>query len=307
MEKTEYTPTEIKSLFAEAMEAVTRKITQPFFITGELMEFRTSAQSGWSFFIISDRDARVNCMMPPEISSRIVFQNDKSYKVHIEGVLRISEKDKFPEVTIVVKSIYETGPGEFEKMKEKLFADLDKKGLLTKAELRKVPTSPPPKRIGIIAPCESKAFADIESILGNIEGLSLIKRPMKEYSPDSLIAELQQLSSDIEPCEVIIISRGGGNSSIYNDPVFLHFVASCEVPIISATGHHEDKTLLDLIAAETLSTPTSAAKWIEELHRTYKSKIESAKKRNRYLSIGVALGIFIPIVIIIIFILIKHC
>lgn len=230
---------------------------------------------------------------------------DVVFEARIKGVLRIHDRDSFPHISIIVKSLEYLGPGKFEKMKKELYDALEKKGLLEKAKNKQIIETPPPKRIGIIAPKESKAFEDIESVLRKIDEITIFKKPMRDYSPDGLIAELQDLSSDTERCDVIIITRGGGDLSIYNDPVFLTMVAKMDVPIISATGHAVDRTLLDELSARTENTPTSAAKYIEQLHYEFKKNIRDKQETKKYLAIGIVLGVAIPILLFILYLLVK--
>ena len=62
---------------------------------------------------------------------------------------------------------------------------------------------------------------------------------------------------------MIIVARGGGSFEDligFSDEAVVRATAGCETPIVSAIGHEDDWTLIDLAADLRASTPTDAAK-----------------------------------------------
>ncbi|MCX7596755.1 MAG: exodeoxyribonuclease VII large subunit, partial [Fischerella sp.] len=61
---------------------------------------------------------------------------------------------------------------------------------------------------------------------------------------------------------VLILSRGGGaveELACFNDERVVRAVANCSIPVITGIGHHRDESLVDLVADESVHTPTAAA------------------------------------------------
>ena len=80
--------------------------------------------------------------------------------------------------------------------------------------------------------------------------------------PADIIAAIKQLDADQE-VDVIIVARGGGSFEDligFSDEGVVRATAACVTPIVSAIGHEDDWTLIDLAADMRASTPTDAAK-----------------------------------------------
>ena len=77
-----------------------------------------------------------------------------------------------------------------------------------------------------------------------------------------MIAAVKKLDADPD-IDVIIIARGGGAFADlvgFSDEGVVRAVSECSTPVVSAIGHEDDWTLLDLVADLRASTPTDAAK-----------------------------------------------
>ena len=94
-------------------------------------------------------------------------------------------------------------------------------------------------------------------------GLSLIHIYVQgEQCPSDVVAAIRQLDADPD-VDVIIVARGGGAFEDligFSDENVVRAAAAAHTPLISAIGHEDDWTLLDLVADLRASTPTDAAK-----------------------------------------------
>ena len=80
--------------------------------------------------------------------------------------------------------------------------------------------------------------------------------------PQSIVEAIHRLDADPD-VDVIIVARGGGSFEDligFSDEAVVRATAGCETPIVSAIGHEDDWTLIDLAADLRASTPTDAAK-----------------------------------------------
>ncbi len=83
-----------------------------------------------------------------------------------------------------------------------------------------------------------------------------------EQCPPDVIRAIQQLDADPD-VDVIIVARGGGAFEDligFSDEGVVRAAAAAHTPLVSAVGHDDDWTLLDLVADMRASTPTDAAK-----------------------------------------------
>ncbi len=143
-----------------------------------------------------------------------------------------------------------------------LYEKLAKTGIF--ADDKKLPLPRYPKRIGVIAPKDSAALADI---ISNIERrYPLVTLVIKtaivqgDLAPNSIKAAYTAISQ--QDVDLIIIARGGGSSDdlwAFNDENVVLTFAKRTVPLISAIGHEIDTTLIDYLSDARASTPTAAA------------------------------------------------
>lgn len=83
-----------------------------------------------------------------------------------------------------------------------------------------------------------------------------------EQCPSDVIKAIAQMDADPD-VDVIIVARGGGAFEDligFSDEGVVRAAAAAHTPLISAIGHEDDWTLLDLVADLRASTPTDAAK-----------------------------------------------
>ena len=148
-------------------------------------------------FYISHGDARLYCTVAPEVASKIDFPIRTGSFVRIDAKLRVYEKKA--QIEIIVDSIESSDQGDFHKKLDKLFKELEAEGLLSQAGIRKVVTDPPPDRIAIVAPKNSRAIKDIKTAFES-EGKNLditdTVIELDEQTPQALISAIEKCGPD---------------------------------------------------------------------------------------------------------------
>lgn len=160
--------------------------------------------------------------------------------------------------------VEKSGEGDLVKVIEALKQKFRKEGLFDRS--RKLPIPSFPRRIGLICGAGARAEGDIVTnsrlrwdLSFSIEHVAV----QGKNCPSEVAAAIKKL--DETGLDVIIVARGGGS---YEDLVgfsseqVVRAAAECRTPIVSAIGHEEDWTLLDLVADKRCSTPTDVAKTI---------------------------------------------
>ncbi|MFC0266224.1 exodeoxyribonuclease VII large subunit [Alloscardovia macacae] len=160
--------------------------------------------------------------------------------------------------------IHHVGRGGLMEQIELLRKKLKGEGLFD-AE-RKVPLPRFPKTLGLI--CAPGARAE-----GDVITNSRLRWPSMDFivkhvhvqgssCPPEVSAAIAELDAD-PAVDVIIVARGGGAFEDligFSDEGVVRAAAACTTPLVSAIGHEDDWTLLDLVADLRASTPTDAAK-----------------------------------------------
>ena len=152
---------------------------------------------------------------------------------------------------------------------------------------RKVPLPEFPHRIGLICAPQARAEGDV---ITNVR----LRWPVVDFTvmhvhvqgeqcPADVIAAIRTLDADPD-VDVIIVARGGGSFEDligFSDEGVVRAAAECVTPIVTAVGHEDDWTLIDLAADLRASTPTDAAKRVVPDVSEQMQLVEGARQRMR--------------------------
>ncbi|WP_418969740.1 exodeoxyribonuclease VII large subunit [Alloscardovia omnicolens] len=179
--------------------------------------------------------------------------------------------------------IHHVGKGGLMEQIEQLRKKLKGEGLFD--DDRKVALPAFPHCIGLV--CAPGARAE-----GDVMTNARLRWPSIEFEvkhvhvqgpscPREVIAAIAALDADPR-VEVIVVARGGGAFEDligFSDEGVVRAAANCVTPLVSAIGHEDDWTLIDLAADLRASTPTDAAKRIVPDVREELSLVAEARQR----------------------------
>lgn len=151
----------------------------------------------------------------------------------------------------------------------------------------KVPLPEFPSCIGLICAPQARAEGDVITNV-NLRWPSVRFKVVHAHvqgaqCPPDIVAAIRKLDADPE-VDVIIVARGGGAFEDligFSDESVVRATAACATPIVSAIGHEDDWTLIDLAADLRASTPTDAAKKVVPDVREQWQLIDNAITRAR--------------------------
>ena len=172
------------------------------------------------------------------------------------------------------------GSGGIKEQIDELRKKLKGEGLFD--ESNKVPIPEFPTTIGIVCGPGARAEGDI---ITNVNLRWPIVNFAVKYAhvqgpqcPAEVVQAIQELDAD-PAVDVIIVARGGGSFDDligFSDERVVRATAACVTPIISAVGHEDDWTLIDLASDMRASTPTDAAKRVVPDVREQQQLVASA-------------------------------
>jgi exodeoxyribonuclease VII large subunit len=168
-----------------------------------------------------------------------------------------------PRFTFRVKQLRLAGEGDLLARLERLRRRLAEEGLFERQKL--LPRPALPRRIGVVTAETGAARRDF---LAGLERRGWRGTIVWGYAPvqdrraaGAITTAIQDLAA-VGEVETIVVTRGGGSIAdlwAFCDETLCRTVALLSVPVISAVGHHVDRTLIDDVAAVSCSTPTHAA------------------------------------------------
>ncbi|MBQ9138719.1 MAG: exodeoxyribonuclease VII large subunit [Alistipes sp.] len=100
-----------------------------------------------------------------------------------------------------------------------------------------------------------------------------------QSSEQSIIAALLSIAERQEEFDAVAIIRGGGSVSdleCFNAYATASYVAQFPLPVLSGIGHDKDTSVVDMVAAVPLKTPTAVAAWICDRAATFDAQLEYA-------------------------------
>ncbi len=226
-------------------------------IEGEIANFRVS-KNRWVYFDLKDDMASVKCF-------GTVYQLpgplEDGLRAQVRAVPRLHQQFGF---SLNIQAIQPVGEGTLKRAFEMLMAKLKAEGLFEAERKRRLPY--PPQRIGLITSGESAAYADFVKILnerwGGLEICLADVQVQGEAAPGQIVAAIEYLNQHDRPCDVLVITRGGGSADdlyAFSTEQVTRAVAASRIPTIVAIGHEVDISLAELAADQRASTPSNAA------------------------------------------------
>ena len=249
--------------FRERLKAMTRVC-----IVGEVVNARTGGRGANVYFELRDADGAIPCAMwrndfersgmgPDDLRDgvQLVVAGGPDYYV---GGAKAS-----PSFSFRVLDLRVAGEGDLLLRLQQLRRELAAEGLFEPQKL--LPRPVLPRSIGVVTAEGSAARKDF---LAALERRSWRGRIVWGYAPvqdkraaPAIRTAIADLAATGE-VDVIVVTRGGGSIAdlwAFCDEALCRTVALLSVPVISAVGHHVDRTLIDDVAAVCCSTPTHAA------------------------------------------------
>ncbi len=157
------------------------------------------------------------------------------------------------------------GVGDRELALQALLATLRTAGYFDAARKRRVPTFP--RRVAVVTSRVGAAVDDVLKTAGErsalVEFVVFDVRVQGDGAAEEVAATMRLISEHAERLgvDVMLVTRGGGSREdlwAFNERVVADAAFSSRIPVVSAIGHEEDNSVLDLVADLRASTPTQA-------------------------------------------------
>jgi len=159
--------------------------------------------------------------------------------------------------------------GDMARRRREITAQLKAEGVFELQKEMSVPMFA--QRIAVISSAGAAGYEDFcKQLNDNTDGfkftVSLFAAVMQgEQVEQSVIAALNQIYTEIDRFDTVVIIRGGGSTSDlsgFDTLPLAENVANFPLPVIVGIGHERDESVLDLIACVSVKTPTAAAAYL---------------------------------------------
>ncbi len=159
--------------------------------------------------------------------------------------------------------------GDLARKKQEVINKLRSDGVMDMN--RELPFPRVPQRIAVISSDTAAGYGDfMKSIMNNNQGFrfetTLFPAVMQgSETTRSITGALDRVFESSQPFDVVVLIRGGGSRSDlepFNDYDLSYYITQFPVPILTGIGHERDESVVDMVAARGLKTPTAVAEFL---------------------------------------------
>ena len=252
-----YTVSEVNEF---ARNVITRAMGT-LLVRGEVANWKRYG-SGHCYFSLRDDSAQIRCVMFRTDAARLPADPEDGMEVRV-----LCEPTLYPargEFQLVVRGMEAVGTdGLWRLAFDRLRGRLDAEGLLAPERKRRLPACP--TTVGVVTSRGGAALHDILNVIARRAPWTRVVLRHTRVQGDGAAEEIARAIAYLcahEPCDVLIVGRGGGSIEdlwAFNEELVARAIAACPVPVISAVGHEVDVTIADLVADVRAPTPSAAA------------------------------------------------
>ena len=264
----------------------------PVWITAEISEIKINSRSGHCYMQLVEKGGRNG--IPKAQASAVIwaaqfgmlssfFYGATGQNLEVGMRILVNVRVTYHELYGISLNIVDIDPlytlGDLEQQRLQTIAQLREDGVF---DLNRELVSPEPfQRIALISSSQAAGYRDfmkeIQKSPYRFE-ISLFEAVMQGHGAESSIIEaLGEIADNTEQFDAVVIVRGGGSRSdlSFLDSYLLSFhIAQFPLPVIAGLGHDKDTSVVDMVAAFSLKTPTAAAMFLSERAATVDSRLQ---------------------------------
>lgn len=178
--------------------------------------------------------------------------------------------------------------GEAELKRRKTIEKLAEEGLIDRQSGLEM--SVLPYRLAVVSARDAAGYGDFrrhlsENEYGFVFDVTLFEAAMQgESAPESIADALAVIETSQERFDAVLILRGGGSAldlACFDDYGLCFAIATCPIPVFTAIGHDRDSHVADLVAHESVKTPTALADVFIDAFAAEDERITSYSTRLR--------------------------
>jgi exodeoxyribonuclease VII large subunit len=180
--------------------------------------------------------------------------------------------------------------GEIALKRQMVIKRLEEEGVFSMNKELEMPFVP--QKIAVISSKNSAGYSDFmnhikENSYGYIFYTALFESAMQGTETEqSVIAALDRIADYPDMFDVVVIIRGGGSQSDlswFDSYGIAYHVTQFPIPVITGIGHEKDLSVTDMVAFQSLKTPTAVADYlIDSVSNAEKSLDEMSSEIAEY-------------------------
>lgn len=254
--------------------------TSPVWITAEIGEMKVNARSGHCYLQLVEKGGRNG--VPQAQASAVIwagqygmlssfFRGATGRELEAGMQVLLQVQVSYHELYGLSLRVTDIDPlytlGDLERQRQETIARLREDGVFDlngSLELALVP-----QRIAVVSSPQAAGFRDF---MKELDGspyrfhTELFDAVMQGHGAEaSIIEALGRIAVRVDEFDAVVVIRGGGSQSdlsFLNSYLISYHIAQFPLPVIAGLGHDKDQSVVDMVAAFSLKTPTAAAAFL---------------------------------------------
>lgn len=237
-------------------------------IKGEVSGLKPN-RTGHAYFTLKDANAQIACFMPANVVKETPFFKN-GMEVYVRGDVGLYAP--YGKYTITIKQLEKTEEekGALAKQLEDLKNKLTEEGIFDERYKKPLPVFP--SKLAILSSQTASGLMDLKNqILEKNDYIDIELYPIFVQGLRAVpsITKALELVNKRGEADLIILARGGGSKEDlmpFNEEAVVRSIFQSKIPVITAIGHEDDRSLADMAADWRAITPTAAAHAIPDIN-----------------------------------------
>ncbi len=282
----------LSQLQGRIREVLCQGFAAPLWITAEIGELKVNARSGHCYLQLVEKGGRNG--VPQAQAQAVIWASQygmlasyfrgatgEELAVGMKVLFRASVS--YHELYGLSLRIVDIDPlytlGDLARQRQQTIAQLREDGVFDLNRELGIPQVP--QRIAVISSPQAAGYQDFMNELGASPyrfDAVLFDAVMQGHGAEaSIIGALEAVADRMEEFDAVVMIRGGGSQSdlsFLNSYLLSFHVAQFPLPVIAGLGHDKDQSVVDMVAALSLKTPTAVAAFLADRVAGFDARLE---------------------------------
>lgn len=264
---------------AQISDALDRSFPETYWVRCEIASL--SEKSGHLYMDLVEKRQRglfvarqrATCWNGRQQMLRAYFEQETGNRLQVGMQVLIEVEVRFHAVYGLSLDVQNIDPqytlGDLARQRQETIARLQEEGIFDMQRMLSLPTLT--RRLAVVSAGDAAGYGDFVHQLEESAyrfSPTLFPAAMQgDRAAQSIVSALDAIAAVEEEFDAVVIIRGGGASSdltCFDDYTLAAHCAQFPLPILAGIGHTRDVSIVDMVAYQSLKTPTAVAAFLVE-------------------------------------------
>lgn len=279
---------------AQISDALDRSFPETYWVRCEIASL--SEKSGHLYMDLVEKRQRglfvarqrATCWNGRQQMLRAYFEQETGNRLQVGMQVLIEVEVRFHAVYGLSLDVQNIDPqytlGDLARQRQETIARLQEEGIFDMQRMLSLPTLT--RRLAVVSAGDAAGYGDFVHQLEESAyrfSPTLFPAAMQgDRAAQSIVSALDAIAAVEEEFDAVVIIRGGGASSdltCFDDYTLAAHCAQFPLPILAGIGHTRDVSIVDMVAYQSLKTPTAVAAFLVERMDEQLARVEQWQQR----------------------------